>query len=105
DAGTWFLSSLTVAYRFGLAALVMLLLCLRTLGRMTWLECLEGLVRGVVGATGLRFQMDGLPYTKASTSAFLTQFYCLLIPLLVALRVRRLPSGVIVLSCLLVLTG
>jgi drug/metabolite transporter (DMT)-like permease len=105
DAGTWFLSSLTVAYRFGLAALVMLLLCLRTLGRMTRLEFWEGFVLGVVGATGLLFQMDGLPYTKASTSAFLTQFYCLLIPLLVALRVRRLPSGVIVLSCLLVLAG
>jgi drug/metabolite transporter (DMT)-like permease len=104
-ASSWFLSSLTVAYRFGFAALLMFVICARTLRRMTWLEFWEGLVLGLISAAGLIFQMDGLAYTSASTSAFLTQFYCLLIPLIVALRDRRWPSWIVVLSCLMVMAG
>jgi hypothetical protein len=38
-------------------------------------------------------QTDGLRFTAASTSAFLTQFYAILIPVYVALRSRRNPGG------------
>jgi len=46
-----------------------------------------------------------LAYTAASTSAFLTQCYALLIPLWVALVSRRWPSAVVVASCLMVMMG
>jgi len=105
EVSSWFLTSVTVAYRFGIAALLMLVLCARTLHRLTWLEFWEGLVLGLVSAAGLIFQMDGLAYTEASTSAFLTQFYCLIIPLIVALRERQRPSGPVMISCLLVILG
>ncbi len=105
EANSWFLSSLTVAYRFGLAALMMFALCARTLRHLTWLEFWEGFVLGIVSAAGLIFQMDGLAYTTASTSAFLTQFYCLLIPIIVAVRERRWPPALVVLSCLMVIAG
>jgi drug/metabolite transporter (DMT)-like permease len=83
----------------------MLFLCAKTLRRITALEVWEGLGLGVFACAGLIFQMDGLAYTSASTSAFLTQFYCLLIPLIVACRDRRWPSGRVIASCLMVIAG
>jgi drug/metabolite transporter (DMT)-like permease len=51
------------------------------------------------------FQNDGLQYTAASTSAFLTQFYAILIPIYVTVRTRRFPGPVVWISCALVLAG
>jgi len=72
---------------------------------LTRREIKEGMGLGLFAAIGLLLQMDGLAYTSASTSAFLTQFYCVLIPLIVACRERRWPSGLAVLSVVLVLCG
>ena len=104
-SSSWFIASMTISIRSGLAALVMLLVCARTLRQITRLEIWEGLGLGVFASAGLIFQMDGLAYTSASTSAFLTQFYCLLIPLIMAVRERRWPSGRVVVSCLMVIAG
>jgi drug/metabolite transporter (DMT)-like permease len=104
-SSSWFIASMTISLRFGLAALLMLFLCAKTLRRITALEVWEGLGLGVFACAGLIFQMDGLAYTAASTSAFLTQFYCLLIPLLVAFRERRWPSGRVAASCAMVIAG
>jgi drug/metabolite transporter (DMT)-like permease len=60
---------------------------------------------GVFAVAGLIFQMDGLAYTAASTSAFLTQFYCLTIPLWLAVRERRWPPAPTVASCCMVVMG
>ncbi len=54
---------------------------------------------------GLYLQMIGLAWTDASVSAFLTQLYTLLVPLLVACRDRRWPTLRTVAACLLVLLG
>jgi drug/metabolite transporter (DMT)-like permease len=54
---------------------------------------------------GLYLQMVGLAWTDASVSAFLTQLYTLLVPLLVACRDRRWPRLRTVAACLLVLLG
>lgn len=102
---TWFIASMTIFGRFSLAAIVMLALCWRTLGKLTRLEIWEGVGLGVFASAGLIFQMDGLAYTSASTSAFLTQFYCLTIPVFVALRERKWPSLRVVASCLMVIAG
>ena len=104
-SSSWFIASMTISIRSGLAALVMLLCCARSLRQLTRLELWEGLGLGIFASAGLIFQMDGLAYTSASTSAFLTQFYCLLIPLIVAARERRWPSGRVVVSCLMVIAG
>jgi drug/metabolite transporter (DMT)-like permease len=105
SSNSWFITSSSLVVRFGLASLVMLLVCARTLGRITRLEIWEGIGLGVVGGIGLIFQMDELAHTAASTSAFLTQFYCLLIPIVVAWQSRRWPSPVVATSCLMVIAG
>src|SRR5262245_34072203 len=81
DSGSWFFASLCIVYRFGISALLMLPFAARTLTKMTLLEFQQGLGLGIFGGGGILLQVDGLAHTSASTSAFLTQCYCLFIPL------------------------
>lgn len=90
--GSWFLSSLCVFYRFGIAGLVMGGFLLFRRAAISRLEIEEGLVLALFGGLGILLQMDGLAYTPASTSAFLTQAYCVFIPLWLALVQRRFPA-------------
>lgn len=94
-----------VAPRFVFATLVVLIPCLRQTPAITAREWRQGIVVGIFAAGGLIFQIDGLRYTAASTSAFLTQFYALTIPLWLAVRGRRWPSPLVLLASLLVLGG
>jgi drug/metabolite transporter (DMT)-like permease len=105
DRSSWFFSSLCNIYRFGLAAFVMLFLSVRTLNRVTRLEISQGIGLGLVGGLGILFQMDGLAHTSASTSAFLTQCYCLMLPIWVAIRDRRRPKPRVFVSSVLVVFG
>jgi drug/metabolite transporter (DMT)-like permease len=105
DAGSWFFTSLGVMYRFGAAGLVLLLFTIRDLGKISRLEVEQGLGLAVFGTSGILFQMDGLAYTSASTSAFLTQGYCVFIPLWVALTNHRWPPLKGFLSVALVIGG
>lgn len=105
EASSWFIASLSLVYRFGAASLIVLFVCRRTLRGLTRLEVKQGVGLGGFAAAGLILQMDGLAYTSASTSAFLTQFYCVLIPIVVACRERRWPSGAVMLAVVLVLAG
>ncbi len=102
---SWFTSSLCVLYRFGVAAAVMAIWTVPRLRGLTRRECWQGVGLGLFGSAGLLFQMDGLAYTSASTSAFLTQCYCLIIPLGLAAWERRRPSAVVIVCCVLVMTG
>jgi len=105
DRSSWFLSSLCIVYRFGFAALVMLVASVRTLNRLTRLELSQGLGLGLFGGVGILLQMDGLTRTSASTSAFLTQCYCLILPIWVAIRDRQRPKPRVFVSCVLVIIG
>ena len=89
--GSWFLTSLSVAARFGCAGLLLLGFTGQRLSSLTRREVEQGLVLAGFGGLGILFQMDGLSYTAASTSAFLTQAYCVFIPVWVMLVGRRLP--------------
>ncbi len=100
-----FLASIATVVRFGVAGIIIALCSLQPLRQLTRAEFAQGLGLGVFGGLGILFQMDGLGHTPASTSAFLTQFTCLLIPLWVALRQRALPGPVVILSILMVLIG
>ena len=105
DAGSWFFSSLCVTYRFLLAGVVLLVVFFRQVKTSSRREIEQGLWLALFASAGICLQMDGLAYVPASTSAFLTQLYCVLIPLWVVVSQRRLPSVKIVLCAALVLGG
>lgn len=100
-----FLAAAASVFRFGVAGLIIAIISARHLRQLTRNEIAQGVGLGLFGGAGIVFQMDGLAHTPASTSAFLTQFTCLLIPLWVALRDRALPGPVIILSTAMVLAG
>src|SRR5262245_12689665 len=72
---SWLISATSLVLRFGLAALVLLLWNVRSIGKMTRFELWQGAGLGLFGGLGILFQMDGVMHTAASTSAFLTQCY------------------------------
>lgn len=112
SAGGWFVTAMTVAPRF-VFAMVVIALALgwragsvsgawSGIGRREWRQ---GIILGLFASGGMLFQNDGLHYTHASTSAFLTQLYAVLIPLWVAARARRWPSSVVWVAIVLVFLG
>ena len=105
DASSWFLTALGVVVRFGAAGLILLPFVWRDLRKISRREIEHGLVLAIFGTSGMLFQMDGLAYTSASTSAFLTQGYCIFIPLWVALTSRRWPMKKVFVSVALVVLG
>jgi drug/metabolite transporter (DMT)-like permease len=104
-AGSWFFTSLGVMYRFGAAGLILCAIFFRALKTISRREVEQGIVIALFGAGGILFQMDGIGYTAASTSAFLTQGYCVFIPLWVVLTRRRWPPIKIFISTVLVVCG
>jgi drug/metabolite transporter (DMT)-like permease len=105
DTGSAFFAALMAAIRFGVAGLIMALACMRTLRTLTRKEFQQGVTLAFFGGMGILLQMDGLAHTAASTSAFLTQFYCLLLPVWVAVKSRSTPGIPVIISSVLVLTG
>jgi drug/metabolite transporter (DMT)-like permease len=88
---SWFVVGLQGTLRFGIAGIIMVLLSWRALPSLTMCEITQGLLLGLFGGVGMVFQVDGLAYTPASTSSFLTQTYCILVPLYHAVVARRFP--------------
>lgn len=105
DAGAWFSALLTVAPRFLLATLALLAFRPGVVRDTTAGEWRHGALLGLAAAGGMLLQNAALSYTSASTSAFLTQFYALLIPAWLALRARRWPAPQVWIACTLVLSG
>ncbi|MDB6071947.1 MAG: protein of unknown function transrane [Verrucomicrobiales bacterium] len=104
-AGTWFLTSWIICLRSLIAACVLLLWKPKLLRGMTRNEVRQGLLLGLIGGMGLMLQADGLAYTTASTSAFLTQAYCVILPLWHCFSRRTMPGWRIILCTGLVLWG
>lgn len=105
EASSWFFTALGVMIRFGAAGVLMFPLLFRKGGMFSRREVEQGIVLAFFGGGGILFQMDGLAYTAASTSAFLTQGYTVFIPIWVVLMTRRWPSLKVILSVGLVLLG
>lgn len=105
EAGTWFFTGMMLMPRYIIASLVLLIALGPAVRSMTWLEWKQGLLIGGFASGGMLFQADGLQFTAASTSAFLSQFYAILIPLWLAWRTRRNPGAAVWCSCALVLGG
>jgi drug/metabolite transporter (DMT)-like permease len=87
------------------AAAFFLILRPRLLRGLTRKEWRQGTLLGLFGGAGLIFQADGMNYTSASVSAFLTQFYCVLLPIWVCLRHRSWLSFRLLVATLLVVGG
>ena len=104
-SGSWFVTACAIAPRFLLATALLALILGRSLRDLRRSELKQGFLIGLAAAGGMLFQNDGLQFTSASTSAFLTQFSAIMIPLWLAWRNRRWPSPVIWVCCLLVLAG
>ncbi len=100
-----FFAAMLAVVRFGVAAVIIAIFSVRSLHQLTRLELQQGVGLGIFGGLGILFQMDGLAHTSASTSAFLTQFYCLLIPIWVAWHQRALPKIAVFVSSMMVLGG
>lgn len=105
EASSWFHASLTGVVRFTVAAVILGLFSWRTLRSTTRAEISEGLGLAFFGGVGILLQMDGLNHTPASTSAFLTQAYCVIVPLAVACRDRVAPARRVLIAILLMLLG
>lgn len=103
--GTWFSGIYTVAPRFLLATAALVVWQRHDFWRVTRGELKQGVIIGLFAAAGMLFQNDGLQFTAASTSAFLTQFYAIMIPIYLAFHSRRSPNFVVWISCALVLAG
>jgi drug/metabolite transporter (DMT)-like permease len=103
-ASSLFLASWLQFARFGLGAL-MLLPFVTGRNRPTANEVRQGLVIASWGGIGMWLQADGLAHTEASTSAFLTQAYCIILPLWACLRLRRSPGMRVIVATLMVLVG
>jgi drug/metabolite transporter (DMT)-like permease len=91
--------------RFGLAAVLLFFLYGHQLRRVTRLEWSQAIGLGVLASGGIYLQNLGLAWTDASISAFLTQLYTLIVPLIVAVRDWRWPTLRIVIACAMVLAG
>jgi len=104
-SSSWFVTAGTVAPRFLLATVVLLAVLGPKLATLTRGEIRQGLLLGVTAAGGMLFQNDGLQFTSASVSAFLTQIYAIMIPAWFALRARRWPPARVLFCSCLVLAG
>ena len=115
--GNWFTAAATVGPRFVLGAMALLFVEIfrarnhagaggaRAYARTTRNEWKQGVILGLFSAAGMILQNDGLQFTEASTSAFLTEFTAILIPLWLALRLRKNPGWLVWTCCALVLAG
>ncbi len=103
EASKVFLAVWLQMARFGLAALIMLPFMLRSRPKRS--ELVQGAWLAMWGGFGMALQAWGLAYTEASTSAFLTQAYCVFLPLIACLRARRFPARKTIIATMLVLVG
>ncbi len=101
----WFHSALILFVRMTLATFIMGLLYPREIRRAGKSELHQGVLLGVFGGLGMLLQTDAQHVMPASTSAFFTQFTCIFVPVVLALKNRAWPTSRVVVSCLLVLAG
>ncbi|HVT73429.1 MAG TPA: DMT family transporter [Lacunisphaera sp.] len=105
DSSNWFITAGACAPRFLLASAVLVLVFGRRAAGATRGEVRQGVLLGLTAGAGMLFQNDGLQFTSASVSAFLTQMYAIMIPAWLALRSDRRPPARVLGCCALVLAG
>src|SRR3954465_12102471 len=99
---TWFVAAATLVVRFGASAA---LVALFGVPRPTAREWQQGLWLGLFTRSGMLLQMDALSFTSASTSAFLTQGYIVILPVVSAVGARALPTPKILVCVVSIAAG
>ncbi len=102
---SWFLTAHDLVPRFLLGVLALLAIYGASALRLTRTEWKQAAFMATTSFAGCMFQLDGLQRTSAGTTAFLTQFYVILIPLWWALLKRKRPGWPVFAACALVLVG
>jgi drug/metabolite transporter (DMT)-like permease len=102
---SWFLAAHELAPRFLIGTLLLAALFGRRVLQLTPGEWRQAVFMAVMSFGGCMLQLDGLQRTSAATTAFLTQFYVVLIPLWWALLHRERPGWRVPVACVLVLAG
>lgn len=96
---------LFVALRFAAAAIAVSLICYRSLHSFSGLDCIAGLLIGVVIALGYATQTIGLQSISSSESAFLTALYVPLVPIFMRLIFKKTPHIMTWIGCALAFVG
>ncbi len=81
-----------LAIRFGIAALIMLLITNRRLTGLTLPALLKGILIGLVLFAAYAFQTFGLKYTTASNAGFITGLSVVLVPVFYTLVTKKAPG-------------
>ncbi len=102
---TWFIAAHNLVPRFLLGVVLLVAVYGGRVLQLTRGEWAQAGFMAVTSFAGCLLQADGLQRTTAATTAFLTQFYVILIPLWWALVHRRRPATSVLLAGLLGLAG
>jgi drug/metabolite transporter (DMT)-like permease len=102
---SWFVTGVQGAIRFLCAGLLMFGGAAPKFLSLTRREFHQGLRLGIYSGIGMILQVDGLNYTSASTSAFLTQAFCVMLPVYHTLRNLQFPTFRTIVSTWFVFLG
>lgn len=96
---------LIMAFRFSIAALVLLAFSLKDLKQITKSEWIKGSIAGVLLFTGFYLQTMGQALTTVSNSAFITATYVIMVPFIAWVITKKKPSLKIVILAFVMLIG
>jgi drug/metabolite transporter (DMT)-like permease len=102
---TWFVAAHNLVPRFVLGVLCLIAWYRPRVLRLTRVEWTQAVFMAITSFLGCMLQTDGLQRTTAATTAFLSQFYVILIPLWLAVAHRKRPTWTMVGAIALVLAG
>lgn len=95
----------TLAIRFFFAGVVLSLLFIKKWKQFRLSYLLEGSVMGFFLFCGYGFQTVGLAHTTPGKNAFLTAFYCIIVPFLNWAAVKKKPEPITFLSAAICIAG
>lgn len=91
--------------RFLGAAVLMSIVCFKKLKKINWKYIWTGLLTGVFLGFAYIFQTIGLMHTTPGTNAFLTTVYCILVPFMTWLVMKKKPDIFKVVSAVICIGG
>lgn len=94
-----------IAIRFAMAFVFMAIICIKKLLKVNRREVLLSGFAGVFLFIGYSFQTLGLQYTTASNAGFITGLSVVLVPIIVSISNRRMPSPLALLGAVLAAVG
>lgn len=102
---SWFVAAQNLVPRFLFGVLLLLVIHGPRVLQLTRTEWMQAGLMALCSFCGCMLQLDGQQFTSASSSAFITQFYVVLLPVWSAIAARRWPGLAVWIAGLLVLAG